>query len=143
MGLWANLFGSSKVVDTVVDGVYNGVDKAFYTDEEKAENNLKKADLKIKMLKAYEPFKMAQRFIALMTGVPFVLIHVIACLSWIVAAFLIDDKTHFINIMERLSDVATVNNNTLGEPFVWICIFYFGGGAAEGGIKAFANKSKG
>ena len=55
-GLLGKLFGSDKVIGKAVDGVYNGVDKLFYTDEEKADN------WRLAM-KVYEPFKLAQRLI--------------------------------------------------------------------------------
>jgi len=49
MGWLTDLFGSSKSVDTVVEtaakGLYNGIDKLFYTDEEKAEGRIKAGEL--------------------------------------------------------------------------------------------------
>jgi len=52
MGLLGKIFGSDDAISKAADGIYNGVDKAFYTDEEKAEGFLS-------LLKAYEPFKLA------------------------------------------------------------------------------------
>ena len=39
MGILGKLFGSDKVIDAGI----SGIDKVFYTDEEKAENRLKAA----------------------------------------------------------------------------------------------------
>jgi len=55
---------SSKVAEKAVDGIYNGVDKAWYTDEEKAVALQKQIDTKIKLLPLFEPFKIAQRVLA-------------------------------------------------------------------------------
>lgn len=72
MGWFGKLF-SSDTVDKAVDGVYNGVDKMFYTDEEKAEARQKVFETKIEMLKHFEPFKLAQRYIAIIHTVNFVI----------------------------------------------------------------------
>lgn len=42
----------------------------FFTDEEKAKH-------KIALLKAYEPFKLVQRYIVLLFTIPYVLLHTI------------------------------------------------------------------
>ena len=51
MSFWAKIFGSKKIVDSAI----SGIDKMFYTDEERAEQ-------KVKLLASYEPFKLALRF---------------------------------------------------------------------------------
>lgn len=54
MSIWSVL-GSSKVVDTVADTVKGGLeltDKAFFTDQEKAEANAKMLDAWIKIQEA-------------------------------------------------------------------------------------------
>jgi hypothetical protein len=52
MGIWASLFSSPSVIKKAADGIYNGVDAAIYTDQEKAAGFMG-------MLKGYEPFKIA------------------------------------------------------------------------------------
>lgn len=140
MGFWSKLFGSENVVNKAVDGIYNGTDAVFYTDEEKAANFNRVLDLKTKMLRAYEPFKIAQRFIALFTGIPFVTIHVIVVLAWIVSIFTIGSSDAYKFVFDQLKLVAEWNNATLGEPFGYIVIFYFLGGAAEGTLRAKGDK---
>ena len=44
MGLLSSLTGNKKIVEKVVDGAISGIDKLFYTDEEKADVNRKIAD---------------------------------------------------------------------------------------------------
>jgi hypothetical protein len=117
MGIFANLFSSNKAIDAIID---TG-DALVFTDEEKR-------GAFAKMLKLYEPFKIAQRLIALMTGIPFVILHVLFCVV---------DVVVILNGGERLmGEMAQINNETLGEPFGWIVIFYFAGGAVEGGGRA-------
>jgi|ETNvirenome_6_30_1030629.scaffolds.fasta_scaffold00622_6 hypothetical protein len=71
-----NLFSPNNATK-VVDGIYNGLDKAFYTDEEKAEDKIKietfKVEAKMKLLPLYEPFKIAQRVIAITFTINFIL----------------------------------------------------------------------
>jgi len=59
-GLLGKLFGSDKVINDVS----SGIDKAIFTREEKA-------DYLLKFLKAYEPFRIAQRVLAIMFSATF------------------------------------------------------------------------
>lgn len=135
MSFWGRLFGSDDVIGKTVDGVYNGVDKLVYTQEEKAERFER-------ILKLYEPFKLAQRWIALMVGIPFVLIHVACSLIWVASIFIVSSDMNYAIFIGRLGEVITSNNETLGEPFGYIVIFYFMGGASEGVVKAFTERKK-
>lgn len=113
MNIFGKLFGSEKVVD----GVFKGLDSAFFTQDEKAGHFLK-------LLKAYEPFKVAQRLLALLVGIPYVMV-------WLISAglFAFGDA-------DSAKLLAEWNNNTLGTPFAIILAFYFGGGAVEGIIRS-------
>jgi len=113
MNIIGKLFGSQKVIDAGI----SGIDKAFYTAEEKAEDRLKAAPWKIALLKAYEPFKVAQRLLALIFSVPYVS-------AWCVTFAL---SCYGMNIEPQLElltgDIAKI---------VWTIIgFYFLGGFAE------------
>ena len=105
MNILGKLFGSDKVIDAGI----KGIDAIVYTDEEKAKS-------KLALLKAYEPFKLAQRFLALIFGVPYAAAWSLTFL----ASFWLDVGKQ----MELLSgDMGLANALILG--------FYFGGGAAE------------
>jgi len=121
MGLFSRLFGD----DSVIDAGINGIDKAFYTDEEKDENNIIKTELKAVVLKAYEPFKIAQRLMMLVVGIPYVLCFIGA----FIGSFWVDTTAQ----MQML-------DGRIGAVFEGIALFYFGGGLIEGGIKAFKGK---
>ncbi len=71
-GFISNIF-TPDTVNKTVDGIYNGVDKLFYTDEEKAEATQKQIDTKLKLLPLFEPFKIAQRIIAIIFTINFIL----------------------------------------------------------------------
>jgi len=72
MGIFSSLFTSSTA-EKAVDGIYNGVDKMFYTKEEIAIAKQKQLDTKLKLLPLFEPFKLAQRWIAITFTINFVL----------------------------------------------------------------------
>lgn len=102
MGLMARIFGSDKVIDAGI----SSIDKIFYTDEEKS-------DKKALFLKLYEPFKLAQRYLSLVFGVP----YAFAWFITFVASFFIDVTTQ----LELLSgDMAVIVG--------LIVAFYFAGG---------------
>lgn len=120
-GIFSKIFGSSKVIDNSM----SAIDKVFYTDEEKAEN-------KAHLLKLYEPFKLAQRLLALTFAIPFVLTFLMAAIGFY--CFGVDQ--------EKALTVMKWNIDTLGEPVFWIMVFYFAGGASEGLISKFKTIKK-
>ena len=114
-GLLGKIFGSDKVISKAVDGIYNGVDKLVYTDEEKADN------WRLAM-KIYEPFKLAQILIAMAVVPPYVL-------AW------------FVTFIVSFFEASTVTQEALlegrmGDLVLAIVGFYFLGGAAEGSMRA-------
>ena len=133
MSIWGKLFGSDKAIGGIVDGVYNGVDALVYTPQEKAERFER-------MLKLYEPFKITQRILAFIVGLPFVIIHTICSIAWMLNIFIATNEDTYTLLLERLGDLMKYNNDTLGQPFIIIVGFYFAGGMIEGGIKALKTK---
>lgn len=110
MSILGKLFGSDKVMESGTEGVINGVDKLFLTKEEKLDNFRG-------LLKLYEPFKIAQRLLALIAVPPYVLAWFITFIS-----------SFFINVDAQL----LVLSGTMGYVVLTIVGFYFGGGALEG-----------
>lgn len=122
MGIFSRLFGSDKVVQAGIDGI----DKAFYTSEEKAEDSLKRLSMKEALLKAYEPFKIAQRYMMIIVGIPYVT-------AWTFA--------FFVGFFMTVPDTATaLLEGRMGDVFYIIAGFYFGGGLIEGAVKAVKAK---
>lgn len=110
MNIFGKLFGSDKVIGRLTDGIYNGLDALVYTPEEKAENFQK-------LLKLYEPFKIAQRFLALIFGIPY-------ALAWFIT-FCLSFKFNITFQLELLS-------GTMGQIVLAIVAFYFLGGTISG-----------
>ena len=116
MGWFGKLFSSSEVVKDITSGISNGIDKSFYTDEEKA-------DSFHKMLALYTPFKIAQRILAITFCIPY-------ALAWFIM-FL----ASFIYPLSQTQ--LSILNGDIGTIVITIVLFYFGGGALEGAIEKF------
>jgi len=103
MSLFGKLLGSQEIIDAAI----NTGDKLFHTQEEKAEHYLK-------VMKMYEAFKVAQRYLALIFCVP----YAVAWMMTFIASFWID--------ITAQSDLLS---GTIGHIVLAQIIFYFGGGA--------------
>lgn len=125
MGIWNSLFGSDKIIDAGIEGI----DKMVFTDEEKS-------SAKMKFLKLYEPFKLAQRYIAMTFCPAYIFMWIVAGLLEVANIFIIafTDKSLNTEVMYILlsGDISMMVMLILG--------FYFGGGAIEGVIKRFSKK---
>lgn len=109
MSFFKSLFSSKSVVEDATEAVISGVDKIWYTDEEKAERFER-------FLKLYEPFKRAQRLLALVFCIPYALC---ATLTFILS-FWVDVSTQ----LDLLGGM-------FGVIVATIVGFYFGGGLLE------------
>lgn len=106
------IFGSSKNTETVVNGAVSGIDKLFYTKEEKAENAVKMSEWFLRYLEATQPQNLARRFIALIIVVLWALLVLAG-----VAIYKFDaDYSSFI--FEVLRDIVM-------NPFLIVMGFYF------------------
>ena len=144
-----SLFGNSKVVETMADGIKNGADKMWYTDEEKADFTIQSAETKIKLLEAYHPFKIAQRLLMIFITVPFVLGITLAFLVYSAGAIwppdvlMVDDVSTAIPSVygEHLKSAGKEMGNLMAEwlgiPFSIAVAFYLGGG-----LSPFQKKGK-
>ena len=121
-GILNNIFGTGEVVKKGLDLI----DEAWTSDEEKADNEVKiieaKTNAKATLLNAYAPFKLAQRYLALMFTFVFLFIMMNGVLGalygWVDMAS-VQEAKKFANEM------------WLGEIMITIVGFYFGGGLAE------------
>ena len=122
MGILNNIFGTGEVIKKGLDLI----DEAWTSDEEKADNEVKiieaKTNAKATLLNAYAPFKLAQRYLALMFTFVFLFIMMNGVLGalygWVDMAS-VQEAKKFANEM------------WLGEIMITIVGFYFGGGLAE------------
>lgn len=127
MEIFSALFNSTETVNKVTDAVIDAGDAMFLTDEEEIQYNHKKLAMKMEWMKLYEPFKVAQRYIALIISIPYVS-------AWFIIfiATLANQDT---------SKAALLLDGNLGLAFVLVVGFYFAAGAGEGLINKWKNKS--
>ena len=124
MGWFSGLFSANNVVDAIIDSG----DALVYTEEEKAKAAQLAVDTKLKMLPLFEPFKLAQRYIALAFTANFLLSF------WVGVSLYVWFPTYldgFLNI---------VGVYQLGWIMLAIISFYFGGGFLESFKKNAASK---
>jgi len=123
MGFFSAIFGNNNIVKKGIDLI----DEAFYTDEEKAEDKMKllekKSEIKIEQLKAYHPYKITQRFIAL----SFIFVFLFIMLNGIIAQLY-----GIVDIQNVKNALKFANEMWLGEIVLIIITFYFEGGTIEG-----------
>ena len=115
MKLLGKLLGSKKVVDSGI----SAIDKLFFTNEEKSDEHLK-------FLSAYEPFKVAQRVLALLVISVYLFVFLIG--SGVVVWGIIAENLLYISASKEL---LKLNNETLGWPVITILAFYFAGGTVN------------
>ena len=118
MGILSTLLGSGKVIE---EG-FKLIDNMHTSSEEEI---AAKAKAKTDLLDSYAPFKVAQRYLALIFAFTFV------------GSFLLVMGMTLSGYISSLADVKTVIDDFyIGEIMLLIIGFYFGGGFAEGTIKA-------
>lgn len=122
MSVFKKIFGTKEIVDNS----FKAIDKVFFTNEEKSENW-------INTLKAYEPFKISQRLIALIVCAVYVGM-------WVLSGVLLVLSIWVSGLQDISIEIAQKNKETLNTPFSIIIGFYFMGGATEGIISKFRKK---
>ena len=122
IGILSNIFGSGDVVKKGLDLI----DEAWTSDEEKADNEVKiieaKTNAKATLLNAYAPFKLAQRYLALM----FTFVYLFIMINGILGALY-----GWVNMENVRESLKFANEMWLGEIMITIVAFYFGGGLVE------------
>jgi hypothetical protein len=131
MSIFGKLFNSEKAIDNIS----RGVDKAIYTNEEKA-------DFFAKLLELYAPFKLAQRYLALIFCIPYALTWVVVSLCYVaifIAGFYYPNTQP---MLENILPILQHLNGDYGTICITIVVFYFGGGALEGAVERFKGVKK-
>ncbi len=113
MNWLASLFGGGKTTDKIVDGVIDGVDAMFFTDEEKSVANQKVLDFKLEWMKATQGQNIARRIIAV--GVT---------AMWLLAGLIILGAQAFGHV-EFSKFAFTYLKDVVSTPFAIIIGFYF------------------
>lgn len=112
MGLLDKLFGSEKQLDKLTTGAVNGLDKIFFTAEEKSEANQKLSEWYLKYLGATQPQNLARRLIAMVVVALWALLILLGVLL-----FRLDPGWSAF--------VFSTLDNIVNNPFMIIVGFYF------------------
>lgn len=123
MSILGKLLGSTDIIKAGIDLVD---DMHTSTEEEIAAKSQARVDL----MNAYAPFKVAQRLLALMFTVTFLLCFVMVLGMTLAGIGEADDVR---NILSEF---------WIGEIMLTIVGFYFGGGMLEGASNAWKSRSK-
>lgn len=121
LGVLASILGNGDVIKKGMDLI----DDVHSSDEEMERL---KAETKIQTMQAYAPFKVAQRYLALMFTGTF-----LASFGLVLVMTLLD-KANIPNIKQVIDDFY------LGESMLTILAFYFGGGMLEGVVGKVKSK---
>ncbi|PNX50663.1 MAG: hypothetical protein BV456_05930 [Thermoplasmata archaeon M8B2D] len=136
---FGNMFGTAKASEKMLDGITNGVDKLFYTAEEKAEDGAKARTegfaVYMKWLESTSGSRVARRVIAFMVTGIWVFEHLMSVLFGAIGIF-VDDPTKYIEASKMFAEHASSNNSLVGV----VLLFYFGGPAAIDGVKGLVMK---
>lgn len=122
MSILASILGSATIIEKGIDLI----DEAFDSTEEKAEAEATvikaKTKAKTDLLSAYAPFKVAQRYLALI----FTLLFAFIMINGILGALY-----GWVNLNNVNQALQFANKMWLGEIMLAIISFYFGGGFIE------------
>lgn len=145
MGWFSKLFSVQDTAKEIVGAVVNTGDKLVYTDEEKADMKYKIMNFFPTLLQSYQPFKLAQRILAIwfsfLFGIAFLIGLAMECFNIYIKydslkngipldKIILLDTQPLINIVSAFS-IATIVLTIVG--------FYFFGGTIE---SYSANKKK-
>lgn len=142
------MFGSSKAGEAIIDGAVSGIDKMFYTDEEKADD---RAQAKREAMAVYMKWmesttgsRIARRLLALMAASIWAIQKIIEQVFNVLAVWKEDPA-----VIEKLTASAEVMNagaSSTADLVAVVFAFYFGGPAAveisKNALTAFSNRTK-
>jgi len=112
MSLLGWLTGGSKTAETVANGIYSGIDKLVYTDEEKADASRKGFELFIKYQEATQPQNVARRLIAMQVVAVWVLFVMVAGVG---VVFSFEYEARLVKFIDDI----------LNWPFMFVMGFYY------------------
>lgn len=142
--LFGRVFGSESSINKTIDTVSSGLDKLYYSDEEKAEDAAKgrteARQMLVKWMEATQGQNLARRLIALSVVFVWLFLYVASMIGGVIASWK-DDPTNWIESAKIVGDYA----NGMNGPVMLILGFYFAaphmGGIAEKALNNFGKKS--
>ncbi len=142
------LFGSDKAAEALIGNVSNGIDKLWYTEEEKAED-IREARIEgnkvyMRWLESTSGSRVARRFIAVVVTVIWAAQYAGSLLMACIAPWVSDPEV--MKAVMETSRVLQENGQQGDAAFMVILAFYFAFGSSGDNLRAkaiekFTNKS--
>lgn len=145
--MW-KIFGKLFASDKVVDSGISLIDKAFYTDEEKAEDKQRASDRKdqliIDWIEASKGSNIARRFIAVLVTLLWVFLFVF---GWAVSQYAIWSEKLTIEKLKLIQEANAPYLEQATGAMMLVLGFYFAapymGDVAKVALNRFSGKAKG
>ncbi|MCP4985585.1 MAG: hypothetical protein GY928_05780 [Colwellia sp.] len=143
-GFLGKMFGTDKAAASVIDNVSNGLDKLWYTEEEKAGDKalaIKEGNqVYMEWLRSTSGSRLARRFIAVVVTITWALQYIMSLGMSMVAPWLEDPKV--VEALMESSKALSENGEQGNAAFMVILGFYFLGNKADALIKGAVEKFK-
>jgi hypothetical protein len=121
--LLKRLFGHEEIVREVYEKLAGSKAEHFTTTE--------RAESARALFRSYEPFKLIQRFLALLVSLTYVGVWAICAMLMVSSVFFMGSELGD-TIREVAVEIANLNRDTLEWPAILVLSLYFGGGVVEG-----------
>ena len=143
LGLLGKIFGSDKAIEKTIDSVSSGLDKLYYSDEEKADDargaRTEARTMIVKWMSATSGQNLARRLISLMITFTWLLMYISSMVGAIMASWA-DDPAKWAESSKIVGDYAQGMNG----PMMLILGFYFAaphmGSIATKALDSFGKK---
>lgn len=141
--LLGRIFGSDKAIESTISSVSNGLDKLYYSDEEKAEDAAKARtearQMIVAWMQATQGQNLARRLIALSVVFVWLFLYVASMIGGVIASWQ-DNPEKWIESARIVGDYA----NGMNGPVMLILGFYFAaphmGSIAEKALSRFGKR---
>ena len=148
LGFIGKLFGSDKAAASIIDNVSKGIDKLWYTAEEKSEDKAKAVregnQVYMTWLQSTTGSALARRFIAVVVTLVWSAQYLGSLLLSAIAPWMSDPLV--IKAMMESADVLQSNGEQGNAAFMIVLSFYYLGNKGDALIQAavakFSNKNK-
>lgn len=143
-GFLGKLFGTDKAAESVINNVSKGIDKLWYTDEEKSEDKAKAVRegnaVYMEWLRSTSGSRIARRFIAVIITVVWALQYTVALVLSAITPWISSVET-VLAIKETIVALQT-NGAQMDAAMMLVLTYYFLGNKGDQLIEAAINKFK-
>lgn len=128
-GLLGKLFGTEKAIEGIVDATVEGLDKLYYSDEEKAEDAAKARSearaMIIQWMMATQGQNLARRLIALTITAVWLGMYLVSVLARMIAVFTDSHGAVTAAKVDEVGDIALKSAQDMNGAVMLILAFYF------------------